>query len=237
MTFSYRTGGTVGQPLTGTPEPHGRLMQMTDGTGTTSYGYNAVGRPAWARPAWRASTGRSRTTRSPTATTSWGAPISRSVNGAANSQTTSYDELGRVTSISNLLGAFGYGYDGVTGRVLSQSYPNGQTTTFAYETNAGDHRLEGDLAQALGRGHALEVQLHDRRHRQHQDLATATRCQPGEALRPRLRPRGPARERGAEDDRPDAGGAEALRLRLRQGGEQDDRADRRRRDRRDATTA
>ena len=41
-----------------------------------------------------------------------------------------------------MLGTFTYGYDGVTRRLASVTYPNGQTSTYAYLDNAGDHRLQ-----------------------------------------------------------------------------------------------
>ena len=58
----------------------------------------------------------------------------------AASQT--YDALGRTTAETNVLGTFTCGYDGVTRRLASVTYPNGQTSTYAYLDNAGDHRLQ-----------------------------------------------------------------------------------------------
>ncbi|MEW6738090.1 MAG: RHS repeat-associated core domain-containing protein [Acidobacteriota bacterium] len=53
-----------------------------------------------------------------------------------------YDSLGRVTNITNALGAFTHTYVGTTGRLSTMNYPNGQQTSFAYFGNSGDHRLQ-----------------------------------------------------------------------------------------------
>lgn len=66
----------------------------------------------------------------------------RAINGSANTVTWTFDALGRVTSETNLLGAFSYAYDGVTNRLATVTYPNGQTSTYSYFDSAGDHRLQ-----------------------------------------------------------------------------------------------
>jgi YD repeat-containing protein len=66
--------------------------------------------------------------------------VSRSLNGVAN--TWVYDLLGRLESQTDLIGTFGYTYHGVTGRVATVTYPNGQTSTYSYLPNTGDHRLQ-----------------------------------------------------------------------------------------------
>ncbi len=55
---------------------------------------------------------------------------------------TAYDALGRVTSLTNPLGTFGITYVAQTGRRDTVTYPNGQTTTYAYFGNTGDNRLQ-----------------------------------------------------------------------------------------------
>jgi RHS repeat-associated protein len=47
-----------------------------------------------------------------------------------------------VTAATNVLGPFTYGYDGVTGRLASVTYPNGQASSFSYFGNVGDRRLQ-----------------------------------------------------------------------------------------------
>jgi RHS repeat-associated protein len=61
-----------------------------------------------------------------------------------NSVTTtwSYDALGRLSSLVDPIGTFSYAYVGTTGRVSSVTYPNSQTSTYAYLGNSGDNRLQ-----------------------------------------------------------------------------------------------
>jgi YD repeat-containing protein len=69
-----------------------------------------------------------------------GRVASRAVHGVALSLT--YDTLGRVTQEVNVLGTFTYGYDGVSGRLASATYPNGQTSAYGYRPALEDHRLQ-----------------------------------------------------------------------------------------------
>jgi YD repeat-containing protein len=55
-----------------------------------------------------------------------------------------YDALGRVATESNVLGTFTYGYDGVTDRLSSVVYPNGQTSTYSYLGRAKQERRKVD---------------------------------------------------------------------------------------------
>jgi RHS repeat-associated protein len=120
---------------------YNRLATMTDGAGTTTYTHNPIAVP----PTLGA--GRLASIDGPLAndTISYSYDelnrvTSRGVNGVALSQ--GYDVLGRLNSETNALGVFAYGYDGVTDRVTSVSYPAGQTTTFNYFSNAQDRRLQ-----------------------------------------------------------------------------------------------
>ena len=79
------------------------------------------------------------TIRLPTTTTkSADRPVERSSVGL----TLAYDALGRVTEEINPLGTFDYTYAGAAGRIDAMSYPNGQTTSYAYFGNDGDRRLQ-----------------------------------------------------------------------------------------------
>lgn len=71
-----------------------------------------------------------------------GRVVSRAINGAANTTTRVYDALGRVTSETNTLGTFTYAYVGATGRLQLVTYPNGQTSSYAYYDNLNDQRLQ-----------------------------------------------------------------------------------------------
>jgi len=120
-----------------------RLSTIIDGTGTTTYGYH----PIPAIPGLGA--GRLATVDGPLTSDvisygydELGRVKQRQIYGAASTTTTAYDVLGRVSGETNVLGAFTYGYDGVTGRLLTMGYPNGNQSTFDYFTNADDHRLK-----------------------------------------------------------------------------------------------
>ena len=56
--------------------------------------------------------------------------------------TYSYDVLGRVIQEVNPLGTFGYSHNGLTARLATVSYPNGQTSTYGYLEGDTDHRLQ-----------------------------------------------------------------------------------------------
>jgi YD repeat-containing protein len=117
---------------------YNRVTTMVDGTGTTLYTYN----PAGALGAGQVG-GVDGPLTDDTITYSYdelGRVTSRAINGVATTQV--YDALGRVTSETNVLGTFGYTYVGVTGRLNTATYPNGQTSSYAYYGNTGDQRLQ-----------------------------------------------------------------------------------------------
>ncbi|MBS1955293.1 MAG: LysM peptidoglycan-binding domain-containing protein [Cyanobacteria bacterium SZAS-4] len=78
-----------------------------------------------------------------------GRTTNRSINGASNSVTWSYDAMSRITQEANALGNFGYAYvDNTVGsskgttRLSSITYPNSQVTNFSWFPNVGDQRLQ-----------------------------------------------------------------------------------------------
>jgi RHS repeat-associated protein len=133
-------------PATGFLDAHGRLRQMVDGTGTTIYSYVPFG---------QLGAGQLASVDGPLAndTVSYGydelgRAVSRSLNGVNTGW--SYDVQGRLQTLSDPIGNFGYTYEGVTGRVASVTYPNGQTSTYSYFPNTGDHRLQEILHKKPG---------------------------------------------------------------------------------------
>lgn len=120
---------------------YSRVATMVDGTGTTAYGYYPIATPP-VLGAGQLQTVDGRLAND-TITYSYdevGRRVSRSLNGVSSGIT--YDTLGRSNSAANALGAFTYGYVGVTPRLDSLSYPNGHTVGFGYFPNAQDRRLE-----------------------------------------------------------------------------------------------
>jgi len=120
---------------------YNRPATMVDGTGSTSYSYNPIAVPPMLGAGRLANVDGPLT--NDTVTYGYdelGRGISRSVNGVGLTQ--GYDALGRITGETNPLGSFTFAYDGVTNRLASASYPNGQTMAFAYYDNAGDRRLQ-----------------------------------------------------------------------------------------------
>jgi YD repeat-containing protein len=118
-----------------------RRVSMTDGTGTTLYSYN----PITAIPALGANQMASVDGPLPNDTITYeydalGRRVSTAINGVAMRM--NYDAAGRVSSETNALGAFTYAYDGVTGRVLTNTFPNGLTVERGYGNNLEDFELQ-----------------------------------------------------------------------------------------------
>jgi RHS repeat-associated protein len=142
---------TTGQPLT-PPTPsvnytydpnYKRVATMVDGIGTTSYGYNLIVVP----PALGA--GQLASIDAPLANDiitfgydQLARVTNRSINGAANSETWTFDSLGRVSTDANKLGTFTNTYVGVTNRLSKIAYPGGASTNYLYFPNAQDKRLQ-----------------------------------------------------------------------------------------------
>jgi RHS repeat-associated protein len=139
MTYTNAVIQTPGVVYTYDPV-YPRVATMVDGTGTTSYTYH---------PAGSLGAGHVASVDGPltddTITYAYdelGRVVSRAINGAANTTTQVYDALGRVTSETNVLGTFTYAYIGVTGRLQLVTYPNGQTSSYAYFDSLSDQRLQ-----------------------------------------------------------------------------------------------
>ena len=119
---------------------YARVATMVDGIGTTSYTYKAAG----TNGAGQVATIDGPLTNDTIAYSydELGRVIQRTINGSANQVDWTFDALGRVTSEENLLGEFTYTYDGVTNRLATVTYPNGQTSTYSYLGDEADHRLQ-----------------------------------------------------------------------------------------------
>ena len=129
--ISYSGGNPLTPSVSSAYDPnYNRVVTMTDGTGATSYAYVPVG----TRGALRVASVDGPLTND-TITygyDEYGQVNNRSINGAANATSTVYDPLGRVSSVTNPLGAFNYLYVDVTPRLDHINYPNGQVAQYAY---------------------------------------------------------------------------------------------------------
>ena len=120
---------------------YNRVATMTDGTGLTTYAYYPVN----SSPALGA--GKLESIDGPLANDTitftydeLGRTLSQSIDGVA--ETAAYDSLGRLTTTRNALGHFERDYDGVTPRLQTLTYPNGQTAHYTYFGNDHDRRLQ-----------------------------------------------------------------------------------------------
>jgi RHS repeat-associated protein len=141
----------AGQPLT-PPTPsvsytydpnYNRVSTMIDGTGTTTYAYNPIAVPPTLGARQLASI--DAPLANDTITFSYdqlGRVTNRSINGTANSETWTFDSLGRVSTDVNKLGTFTNTYVGVTNRLSKIAYPGGASANYTYFPNAQNKRLQ-----------------------------------------------------------------------------------------------
>jgi RHS repeat-associated protein len=141
----------AGQPLT-PPTPsvtysydpnYNRVSTMVDGIGTTTYAYNPIAVPPTLGAGQLVSI--DAPIANDTITFSYdqlGRVTNRSVNGAANSETWTFDSLGRVSTDVNKLGTFTNSYVGVTNRLSKMAYPGGASANYLYFPNAQNKRLQ-----------------------------------------------------------------------------------------------
>jgi RHS repeat-associated protein len=122
---------------------YNRVATMIDGIGTTTYGYNPIAVP----PALGA--GQLASIDAPLANDTitfgydqLGRVTNRSVNGSANSETWTFDSLGRVSTDVNKLGTSTNTFVGVTSRLSKIAYPGGASANFTYFPNAQNKRLQ-----------------------------------------------------------------------------------------------
>lgn len=125
-----------------------RIISVTDGTGTRNYAYNPISVP----PALGAGAMASIIGPLPNESTSYtydnlGRPVQKIVDGVLS--TLSFDPAGRITGISNELGAFSYVYDGSSARLISETFPNGQVIALGYGNNLQDFVFE-QITNAIG---------------------------------------------------------------------------------------
>lgn len=120
---------------------YGGLATMNDGTGITNYTYHPVGQLGALMPA---------TVDGPLANDiiafTYDAQSrlkTHSIHGTANTTSIdAYDNLGRITQLTNPLGTFQHTYDPVNLLPKTITAPNGMVTEFSYMNTAADLRLQ-----------------------------------------------------------------------------------------------
>jgi RHS repeat-associated protein len=116
---------------------------MADGIGTTNYTYNAItGSPSPGAGQLASIAGPLANSTIAFSYDQLGRVTSRTINGSANSVSVTSDAIGRTGTMSNPLGAFTYTPVGGSNLIASIGFPTGQTATFSYFSNTGDHRLQ-----------------------------------------------------------------------------------------------
>lgn len=128
-------------PATNAPDAHGRLRKMTDSTGVTNYAFHPVtGTPSVGAGLIANVDGPYSNDTVVYAYDELGRVVSRTMNGVAN--LSQYDVLGRLTSMGDPTGTFTYGYSGSSNRIQTINYPNGQTSSYLYQTVQLGSRLQ-----------------------------------------------------------------------------------------------
>ena len=140
IAYANATIPTPGVSLTYDPN-YERVVSMSDGIGTTLYSYNPItGVPTLGAGAMASVDGPLPNDTITYGYDELGRRVSTAINGVAALMT--FDAAGRVIGATNALGMFIYGYDGASSRLVSQSFPNGQTGELAYGNNLQDRTLQ-----------------------------------------------------------------------------------------------
>jgi RHS repeat-associated protein len=141
-TVSYLNAAVATPTVTYSYDPdYERVASMTDGIGTTFYSYA----PITATPALGAGQLASVDGPLPNDTITYGYDelgrrVGTAINGVLSTMT--YDAAGRVVGESNALGTFTRAYDGSSGRLALEMFPNGLTAERSYGAILEDKELQ-----------------------------------------------------------------------------------------------
>jgi RHS repeat-associated protein len=125
-----------------------RLVSIEDATGTINYAYHPV--RALGALQLASASGPVPGARIEYGYDELGRSVSRSVNGVTS--TAAFDNFGRLSRVRNSLGEFALTYAGLTERLQSVLFPNGQKSTFSYFDAANDFRLREILNERADGG-------------------------------------------------------------------------------------
>ena len=119
---------------------YNRETTMIDGAGTTTYGYYSVTNGQFGAGQLSSVAGPLGDSTITYEYDALGRVTNRAINGVGLGM--AYDPLGRVYSLTNLLGAFSTSYVNASFRPSFSLYPNGQGISFSYYGTDNDLRLE-----------------------------------------------------------------------------------------------
>lgn len=117
-----------------------RVASMTDGLGITTYSYGAVNGSNLGANLLKKVKSLWNGVEITFSHDALGRVTTRAIDGVP--QTVAYDAGGRVASVTNPLGSFGFTYEASSGRITGVSMPNSQSVAATYFGNAGDRRLQ-----------------------------------------------------------------------------------------------
>ena len=121
-----------------------RLTSMADATGTTSFSYKPIVTGTTGSGLLASVTGPLANSTISYTYDALERVVARNIadSGTANGVNVAYDSLGRIQSMIDLSGSYGYGYDGVSNRLTSLTYPDGQQAQLSYLGSSGARRLQ-----------------------------------------------------------------------------------------------
>lgn len=118
-----------------------RISTMADGTGTTTYEYHPIDvSPSLGAGSLAEVDGPLSNDVIAYSYDELGRVSMRAIDGVANTYV--YDALGRVITQNTAHGSFSFQYDGISSRLKTLTYPNGQTSSYAYYGGSANHRLQ-----------------------------------------------------------------------------------------------
>ena len=117
-----------------------RITQMVDGIGKTAYTYNAIASGTLGAGQLAGVDGPLPNDTLAYSYDALGRNTGYAINGVGESRT--FDAIGRLLTVTNPLGNFGYTFVGATGRMNAVTYPNGMTCGYNYFPLTGDFRLK-----------------------------------------------------------------------------------------------
>jgi len=127
----------------------GRLIQMTDGTGRTTYDYYPIGQQGGNQIQEISQPVGTSTANITYGYDNDGRVVNRSIDGVSENYSFNNAEL---TNVSNPLGSFNYTYDSSSARLTNVAYPNGQSTSYTYFTPSNPNGASGSLQTLTNTG-------------------------------------------------------------------------------------